>query len=185
MKILAFILCTLFSINTFAVGYEYRGPRHLSSLTIEEHILTDFSPSSSLIRIEDGSHFKTSVSSHRTLLDWRPGDRIIITPNTSYFSFYTYTIHNVTLGSVVVADLQYGPAIGNRLAKQVYELDYRNEFLRLTDNSYWFISDDDLDKFYEWNESDYIIIGSSQKSLYKNILINVNLNHYIKAYLYE
>ncbi|MES2200538.1 MAG: hypothetical protein V4489_10295, partial [Chlamydiota bacterium] len=69
--------------------------------------------------------------------------------------------------------------------KQVDEIDYRNELLRLTDDSYWAISDDYLDEFYRWKESDYIIIGSSKNSLYKNILINVTLNHYVEANLYD
>lgn len=185
MKKITFILCALLTTSALIHGDNLRIFRHFSPPRMEEHILTDFSSYNSLIRIEDGSHFKTPDSDAYTLSKWRSGDRLMITPNSYYFSFYDYSIRNLTLGTSILANLQYGPSIGNRFSKQVDELDYRNEFVRLTDDSYWAISDAYLDEFYEWKESDYIIIGSSKSSRYKSILINVTLNHYVEANLYD
>ncbi len=179
------LLCILLTLSTLIYGDNSRTIRHSPLSRMQEHILTDFSPSKSLIRFEDGSHFKTPSSSAPTLGKWRPGDRLMITPNPYYFSFYSYSIYNLTLGTSAPANLQYGPSIGSRFSKQIEELDYRVALAVLNDDSYWAISDDYLDNFYQWKESDYIIIGSSNKSCYKSILINVTLNHYVEANLYE
>lgn len=185
MKKTIFILCALLTLNTFASRAEARRYREYPSLKAKEHMLTNLSTYSSLIRIEDGSHFKIPNSDLSTLSDWRPGDLLIITPNEYYFSFYTYSIRNTTLGESVLANLHYGPSVGNRFSKQVEEIDRRTGLVELTDGSYWIVSDADLSKFNLWEEYDYIIIGASKSSSYKNILINVTLNHYIEANPYE
>ncbi|MBS0628121.1 MAG: hypothetical protein JSS09_07925, partial [Verrucomicrobia bacterium] len=71
MKKITFILCVLLTFNAFA----HKTDRHrdYSSLKAKEHILTNLSTYSSLLRIEDGSHFKIPDSDLSTLLDWRPG----------------------------------------------------------------------------------------------------------------
>lgn len=176
-------LCFLLTLTTLTYASNSRLFEDPYVTRLQEHVLTDFS--NSLIRLEDGSHFKTPDSSAPILTKWRPGDRLRITPNAYYFSFYSYRIQNLTLGTSILANLQYGPSIGSRFSKQIEELDYRVGLLRLSDDSYWGISDEYLDQFYHWRESDYIIIGSSNKSYYKNILINVKLNQYVEACLYE
>lgn len=185
MRKATFISCILLTISSFLPSAEGRESRYFSPRRIQEHRLTDFSCYDQLVRIEDGSHFKIPSSDTSILSEWRSGDRLVISPNSSYFSFYTYKIRNTTLGTSVLANLHYGPSIGNRFAKQIDEIDYRNQLVRLTDDSYWSISDSCLDDFYRWSESDYIIIGSSNRFSSTNILINVTLNQYADANLYD
>ncbi|MES2200537.1 MAG: hypothetical protein V4489_10290, partial [Chlamydiota bacterium] len=116
MKKIPFILCAIFAISTVALEASSRSFTYFSSSRMQEHVLTDFSSYNSLIRIEDGSHFKTSDWDAYTLSKWKSGDRLLIFPNLYYFSFYTYSIYNATLGTSILANLRYGPSIGNRFA---------------------------------------------------------------------
>jgi hypothetical protein len=53
----------------------------------------------------------------------------------------------------------------------------------LEDNSSWKVADDDGFILEEWEANDTIIIGSNDSwfSAYDTILINVNMNNYVRA----
>ncbi len=192
MKKIPFLLFALCSINAFAYRnnpdrYEFK----IVKPRIKQHIITDISRKGSLIRIEDGSHWKVSDSYLSILNNWEEGDSVIISVNPYFFSFYKYALRNVTAGSFVLADMKYGPSVESRFSKQIEEIDYPLDYdpfkgnVRLTDGSYWNISKRHLGILDRWKEYDYVIIGESDDPYYKYILINVNLNESVDARLHR
>lgn len=183
MKKITTILCALFTLSVFSssslvYSSQFEIPKNLP------HSLYRISYEGTLIAIEDESQWEIPDSNSYSSLGWRPGDPLIITPNTSFFSYYSYILSNPLTGTSTPANLYYGPKADGAFTKQVTELDLVDGDITLSDGSYWRAATSFKHNLIKWQVSDYVIIGeSNQKN--RNILINVNLNQYIESINYN
>lgn len=138
----------------------------------------------SVIELEDGSQWKMAPN-HATCF-WRHGDKIEISPNTSWSSDYSYYIVNRTTGRYIPADLILGPIAYGPLSHWVIGMDPFLGKVYLENGSAWKVSSQDELKFKDWQINDTIIFArnSSWFSSYDHVLINVNLNQYIHVRQY-
>ena len=152
------------------------------------HFLTHITSQGDLIQIEDGSYWDIPSSDRHVLYNWRAGDVLLITPNPFFFSFYTYAIQNTSTGTFILANLSIGPIANGVYTHWITGLNQTSGQIVLENGSLWKVcgSDWDMNQFNKWVVGDTLIIGSNDKpySSYDNILINVNLNHYVRARMY-
>lgn len=133
--------------------------------------------------LEDGSVWKISSYDGYKALNWRSNDPLMITQNTRWFSKFDYKIVNKNTGAAIEANLYLGPIKNGEHTRYIIAIDSGKGQLMLSDNSHWEISSYDTGKFRDWALSDAIIIGynSGWDSGCESILINVNMNNFIRA----
>jgi hypothetical protein len=138
----------------------------------------------SIIEIEDGSRWKLAPGYR--ISNWRAGDSIVITLNRSWFSDLSYYIVNKNTGAYIPAELILGPIAYGPLSHWVVGLDYTQGKVFLEDGTTWKISSTDTPLFNDWQVNDTVIIGQNDSwfSAFETILINVNMNSYIRAQKY-
>lgn len=163
-----------------------------SSVSPHMYHWIDSFPQSNLLKFEDGSEWTFDMESSHIVRTWRPGDTLVLSPKEfSFFgSNYNYVLTNKDLGVSVevnpfLGPIQYGPltswVVGlDQNLKQVYIINGQGE------RTIWEISSHDEDAFAEWAVNDSIIIGENTSwlwwfSTYNNILVNVEMNHYVHA----
>lgn len=135
------------------------------------------------IELEDGSQWSIAPTHAYKATGWRIYDPIIITPNHSWFSSYTYCITNQATGSYVEANFYLSPIPFGPYTHWVVALDKYAGHVFLEDGSSWKVSHDDWRLFEQWLINDFIIIGYNDVwfSSYDHILINVNAEHHIRV----
>lgn len=152
------------------------------------HILTDITSQGDLLQIEDGSYWNIPRSDFSTIYNWRAGDHLHITPNPFFFSYYTYAIQNISTGTFVLANLSIGPIANGIYTHWITGLNPSSGQVVLENGTLWKIygSQWDMNQFVKWAIGDTLIIGSNDRDYYshESILINVNLNHYVRARIY-
>ncbi len=151
---------------------------------IHSHWLSSISMQGDSLELEDGSHWKIPSYQAQTVYSWQRGDLLTITPNHSFFSSYYYYINNACTGTSVPANLYIGPlAFTPPYTRWVVALDPIHCQVYLQDGSSWNIALSDASLLNQWAPNDTIIIGENDSwfSSYDTILINVNMNHYIRA----
>jgi hypothetical protein len=138
------------------------------------------------LEIEDGSVWELNSRDGHKALYWRSRNPIMITQNTSWFSNYKYRILNQQSGESIESNLVLGPFAQGEYTNLISIMDKHNGALALTDNSNLQICSSDLKTFYNWSEGQSIIIGvnSGWHSHYDLILINVNMNDFVRARQY-
>lgn len=183
MKKITALLCTIFSLSAFAHNTE-TPCSHTINNESSSHFLKIKNNKGTLIAIEDESQWEIPESNKKTSSNWDLGDQLIITPNSSYFSSYSYTLHNLKTGTSTPANLYYGPRIDGDYTKQVTLIDTVEGEVTLSDGSSWIVSTYDEANLKKWEVYDYVIIGKSNNNN-KNILINVNLDKHIEASKYN
>lgn len=144
------------------------------------HSIIDFGE---LIELEDGSQWSIAPTHAYKALTWRIYDPIVITPNRSWFSSYTYCITNQATGSYIQANLQLRPIPFGPYTHWVVALDKYTGHVFLEDGSSWKVSQDDWPLFEQWLINNFIIIGYNDEwfSSYDHILINVNAEHHVRV----
>ena len=119
--------------------------------------------------------------------EWEVCVGAILTQNTNWFSYYDYKIINKADGSVVYANLSVGPIVEGEYTHWIVAIDYARGEIILEDYSHWKICTADDYVFDEWALNDTVIIGVNSgwySSTSEFILINVNMNNYIRASQY-
>lgn len=150
------------------------------------HRITTMSVYGDSVEIEDGSWWKIASNDSSTVFSWRQGDSVVITPNNSFFSSYNYYITNEQTRTYVKANLNVGPIAFGQYSHWITSVDPVGGHVYLENNSCWCISNGDAHVFRDWAPNDAIIIGINDSwfSSYDHILINVNMNTYVRAKLY-
>ena len=155
------------------------------------HWIQDF-PNESLINIEDGSEWVFDTDDSPILSTWSVGDDVVVSPQTQmpWGSSYEYVMTNKDQGNSVSVSLFRGPIkfgtqstwmiTFNQALGQVYLANGQG------DRVVWEVSKLDMDLLKDWQQNDTVIIGENDSwlwwfSSYRNILINVNMNHYVRA----
>jgi len=155
------------------------------------HQISSF-PKGNVIKIDDGSEWIYDKADAQVLRNWKAGQQIIITPNQQLLlgSHYTYTMTNTEVGDSIQVNIFLGPiAFGYQTSwvvgidqnvGKIYIINGRGE------RSVWEVSNSDMYLVKDWKVNDTIVIGENDSwlwcfSSYKSMLINVNMNHYVRA----
>jgi hypothetical protein len=137
------------------------------------------------IELEDGSHWQVAPPDVYKVVGWKPNETVIVTPNRSWFSFYSsgYYLTNTTQDSYVRVNLTGSPVPFGPVSHWVTSMDKYNGFLFFDNGSCWKISVSDLDLFQSWSINDYVIFGYNDEWLASTdyILINVRLKNHVRA----
>ena len=145
-----------------------------------------------IIKIEDGSEWIFDKTEGYIVRSWRAGDTIVISPKGSWLwgSNYNYVLTNKELGTSVNVKPFLGPIAFGPLTSWVVGIDYNLGHIYLLsgqgERTVWEVSNADIDFFKEWAVNDTVIIGENANwlwwfSSYNSIIINVNMNHYVRA----
>lgn len=149
------------------------------------YIVKGIGASGKTLTFENETIWELSNSSAATARTWNPGAYVIIIPNTSWFSSYTYRLENVLDGSSVSANLSEGPFV--KYATFISFVDPMTHSVALTDNTVWTISNDSRSSriLRSWQQGQAVLIGESRGWFgwpNGNILININENDYIAVH---
>lgn len=161
---------------SFSADPSYYLPSHY-------HFLRSVSPSGDSVELHDGSTWKVPFEDFYKLMHWKSGEIIVIKPKRSYKPTFAYILHNQTQNQVAEANLFLGPHPDGHHSHWVAAKDSYRRLVYLEDGSCWKISEADTLFFNKWHIKDYIISGMNNSlwSSHNNILINVNMNHFVRA----
>lgn len=156
-----------------------------TALPVSSHTLYSIADNDLSVELEDGSHFE--ISNSYTVRTWRPGDAISITPDYSWFSSYDYYIMNKTTNTYVKANLHIGPIAFGTFSNWIVDIDYFRGHVYLQNGMIWCVNPQDEHLLKHWAINDHIISGleNSMWSYYDHILINVNMDEYIRVKQYQ
>ncbi len=157
-----------------------------SYLPLDAHWLTKVASNWHSFEIEDGSRWEIPYSDQHILYSWNRDDILVITPNSSWFSAYDYYITNSTKNTYVKANLLDGPIAFGPYSHWVVDIDYLGGHIYLENQMVWCIDPKDAYFLEDWSINDHIIIGSNDSyfSKYNSILINVDMDDYLRAKQY-
>ncbi|NGX45286.1 MAG: hypothetical protein K940chlam2_00431 [Chlamydiae bacterium] len=152
----------------------------------------DSFPAQNVLKLEDGSEWSFSVDEAYIARSWRGGDTVVISPKSSWFwSYdYSYVLTNKSLGSYIDVNPFVGPVAWGPYTVWVAGIDYTLGQVYLVngqgERSTWVINSSDIYLFKDWAVNDTILIGDNDSwlwwfSSYNHALINVNMNHYLRA----
>jgi hypothetical protein len=143
------------------------------------------------ITLEDGSVWR--VEGYRSIFDWRDNDPLTITViPEGWFTKARYQItnHNERVHPIVTVSLLKRPILNGEYTRQVLSFEQSTCVITLTDQSRWQLSAQEYEKCFAWRAGDILIIATSPNarpsfkvSVTDCLLINTNLNNYIKATL--
>jgi hypothetical protein len=135
------------------------------------------------VELEDGSTYTIRPADRLKVLNWLTSDAILIVP-PAFFSSYQYALINQNTGCRVEVNLTLGPIFNGHYTHWVIALDRELGRICLEDGSIWEIFCLDLVPSKRWMIGDTVIMGINDgwfSGSKPNVLINVNLNEYIKA----
>jgi hypothetical protein len=115
---------------------------------------------------------------------WKTNDPITISQNASWFGSAEYKIINLNDNSSVEVRGHKGPKKNGDYTRYIRSLDWNSYQVTLNDGSSWQMSSwDFLWMNRDWALNDCIIIGinSGWDNSTPAILINVNLNKFVRA----
>lgn len=150
------------------------------------HTLVSLAMTGDSVETEDGAHWRINAADAYHLSAWMPGDQLVITPNTYWFSSYDYYITNKRTGTYVKADLCVGPLQYGPYSHWIIGMDYYSGHIFLENGTTWCVHSSDAYVFRDWAINDHIILGVNDAwlSCHDYILINVNMDNYIRARQY-
>lgn len=135
------------------------------------------------LEIEDGSVWEINSKDGSTALKWKMKDPLTITQNSRWFSKHNYKVVNTTNSQSIEVNLKLGPYENGQYTYYITFMDRRKGEVGLTDGSNWEICKRDVATFRNWREGQAVIIGvnSGWESSYNILLINVNMNEFIRV----
>ncbi len=150
------------------------------------HWMSALSVMGDSLELEDGAVWKTDQRALSDIFYWTSSDPLVLTQNQEWFSTFQYRLINLNTGGGVPVNLFLGPVLANSHAKFLSHFDFQQGVAFLTDGTRWEICPRDYSKFYQWILDDCILIGSNSgwESTYDCILINSNMNHFVRARQY-
>jgi hypothetical protein len=149
-------------------------------------------PQDNIIKTEDGAEWIFDKNDNYILRTWRPSDTIVVSPKGRWLwgSNYSYVMVNKDLGSSIDVNLFLGPVAFGNFSTWIVGIDQNNGHIYLLngmgERTVWEISNVDLYLFKDWEVNDTLIVGQNDSwfwwfSSYNHILINVNMNHFVRA----
>jgi len=149
------------------------------------YIIKSIGATGRTLTFDNETIWEISDSSSYTARNWAPGSYVVIIPNTSWFSSYTYRLENVLDHSSVSANLSEGPFM--KYAIFIAFIDRMTNTVGLSDNSIWTVATDSqtLRLFHSWQNGQAILVGENRGWFgwpNGNILVNINENAYIPVH---
>lgn len=150
----------------------------------------DFFPQINILKTKDGAEWIFDDPS--IPYKWHPGENLVISPKGRWIwgSNYSYVITNVDRGTSIDVNLFLGPKDHGEFTTWIVGIDQNNVHVYLmngrNERTVWEISRADYELFKEWEVNDTLIIGRNDSwywwlSSFNHILVNVNMNHYVRA----
>lgn len=155
------------------------------NLPVTSHSLATIADDDHSLELEDGSHW--DVADVSILRAWQPGDRIVITPDYSWFSGYDYYLTNKTTNTYVKANLEIRPFTFGASSSWIVDIDHvGGGHIYLQNGLIWCVSPKDQHLIKHWAVNDPVILGLEDSiwPYYDHILINVNMDEYIRVKQY-
>ncbi len=156
---------------------------------MDHHWIEAF-PSSNIVKLEDGSEWNVAANEAYIIQSWRTGHQIVISPNYGWFTSYSYYLTNKSTNTYVQVTPFLGPVAFGMYTHWIVGMDFNAGHVYLTngkgERTTWFISTTDAYLFKDWKINDCVIIGRNDSwmsafSAFENILINVPMNHHVRA----
>lgn len=150
-------------------------------------------PQTNILKLEDGSEWIFDANKDGYIVrSWRPGDTLVIAPMGGWLwgSNYGYVLTNKDLGTSISVNPFLGPIAFGPLTTWIVGIDYNISQVYLLngqgERTVWEVSNTDQYLFKEWAVNDTIIVGENSSwlwwfSSYNHIMINVNMNHNVRA----
>lgn len=150
------------------------------------HWLSNIGPNGHLIDMEDGTRWEIASGDIYRLNSWRLNDPIVVTPNYSWFSSGDFYITNQNTNTSVRADLVVSPIAFGPYSHWIIGIDHNAGRVYLENGTSWTMSSGDYFVYRTWEVNDHIIIGYNDSflSAYDRILINFNMDSYVRAKQY-
>ena len=156
-----------------------------SNYEMADHEFEYISQTTHCVCLDDDTQWK--AENLNTVKRWREGNQIWIMADRGWKEAvdanvtYLYRLANKDKNSSVAVNPFLGPKMSK--SKQLICFDPERLYGSLTDGSEWMITREDADLFQEWRTGHTVIIGIYDRwfTSYDYILINVDLNHYIRA----
>ncbi len=171
------------SDDTYIVPVQYPAVE----IPITYHVAQVLNPSERFVEFEDKSRWKVAEEDVYTLLSWRHGDFVIMTPNRAWFSHFPYRLTNLTNRSSICVNPLSGPLHSSPFTHHISGLDQNNIGTRavyLDGRTCWAIHGDDFHIVDGWETGDTVIIGCNDAWLawgYDVILLDVETNTSARA----
>lgn len=168
-------------------GLKFEGPKagvHYTSHPGAFHNPVAVSALGDTVEFRDGSIWTIASGDTYKTLNWLTSDRLVVTPNHSWFSSFMFCITNQDTGVSVKANLFLGPIYNGLYTHWIVAINYYTQEICLEDGSIWKLSGFDSSIYNKWLLNDTIIIGVNDgflSSSKPNILINVNTLTYSRA----
>lgn len=152
----------------------------------------DYFPQENIIKTRDGSEWIFDKNDAHVVYNWRRDDHIVVSPKGRWFwgSNYCYVLTNKDRNASVDVNLFLGPVAYGERSTWVIGINHVNGQIFVVDGygnrSTLEVSHVDMYLFRDWEVNDTLIIGQNDSwlwwlSSYNHILINVNMNHYVRA----
>lgn len=168
--------------SSFFPSSEVRGSNQVFDHA--NHRILKISDYGDILEMEDNSLWRVDPHNWNKVRSWRLNDPITISQNASWFGAAEYKIINLNDNSYVEVRGHKGPKKNGNFTRYIRSLNWDTYQITLNDNSSWQMSSwDFLWINREWALNDCIIIGvnSSWDNSTPAILINVNLNKFVRA----
>ncbi len=139
-----------------------------------------------VVALGDGSQWKISPDFVGEVQDWKMQDPIFVSPNYTPFSAHTFWLQNKRTGSSAMANLFLGPEEFGQNSHWIAHIDRPNHVVFIENRVGFDVDARDRDLLADWSVRDTVIVGVSN-SWYgssDHILINVNLNQFVRGRIY-
>lgn len=138
------------------------------------HSLMYITPANLTVEIEDGSVWVFAPSDLSTVMTWYSTDALVLVPNKTLFSSYDFRLVNLVTGQSIQVILSQAPYYNGPYTHWIVAIDYYRNYVYLEDGSFWNMSSFDSDIVHQWMVNDTVIIGTTDRWLNPDMLINVS-----------
>lgn len=155
------------------------------------HWVKEF-PDENLLKLEDNSEWIFDASDALVVDTWQAGAPIVISPKGRFLwgSNYAYVMSNRDTGESISVNHFDGPIPFGDHTSWVGAVDWLNGHLYVInskgDRTVWEVAPADIYLIKEWSSEQSLIVGENTSWLwilseFNHIIINVNMNHFIRA----
>jgi hypothetical protein len=154
-------------------------------IPLSKQVFSGVNPNERYVQLGDESRWKIPEEDLYVLRRWAPGQFVVITPDSGWFSDYNYHLTNQSRGEYVRANLLRGPTHTSGFSHHISGMDQNNKkkSIMLDKKTCWSISEEHFHVIKGWEVGDAIIVGVNNAwfTNYDTILINVETNTFAKA----
>jgi hypothetical protein len=141
------------------------------------------------LKTDDGARWKIAYEDQRKTSGWYPGDSLAIVVDQSWNDAvntgkkFFYRLVNLSSRSEVKANLFIGPNLYRSSYCFVLGFNKPARQVSLSDGLTYIVCEEDMPLLARWSTNETVIKGSNASifTSYKDILINVDYNHYVRV----